>query len=131
MLVIRREQMLVLSNSAISTFHKRLEGHIRTCWPHRFQGRDCSDVRGWIERCVARAGSYDIKAERDIVRYLDSQALMGEGFEDSTEESWAQDILSSAKLSPQSKAFAIWEGAKQQYRRSADDESCQSEREES
>jgi hypothetical protein len=119
MLVIRAEQFRMLSEAVTNRFRGSVETHLLKCWPHRLGGEDSRELRETVERLIARAQSYGIDGERNIVRFIDAQVLLGEGFELQPSGDWALGILQSGDLTAAAKALQIWEGAKRRRQTAA------------
>lgn len=115
MLVIRKEQVVALSEAAYESFCRRLYEHIKKCWPREFEEKTPAGVRQSIEQGIARAEEYGIQAERDVVRYLDTMYLVGEDFDVNPKTGWARVILEAKTLAPTVKAIRLWERAKREH----------------
>ncbi len=115
MLVIRKEQVAALSETAYESFCQRLYEHIKKCWPREFEEKTRAGVRQSLEQGIARAAEYGIQAERDVVRYLDTMYLVGEDFDVNPKTAWARVILEAKTLAPTVKAVRIWERAKKEH----------------
>lgn len=114
-LVIREEQIAVLSEAAYESFCKRLYEHIKKCWPREFERKGATGVQQSIEKGIARAAKYGIQAERDVVRYIDTMHLVGEDFDVDPKKGWVHVILEAKTLAPTIKAIRIWEQAKKEH----------------
>ncbi len=116
MLVIRKEQMDVLSEVMRQRFIDRVIAHLQTVFPDKLAERDEADVdqgderiREQVFRLIEMASQHDIVSERDVARYIDLSIEFGEGFEKDRKMMWAAKILSNPRLSGAARVSLIYE----------------------
>jgi len=106
MLTITKEQLAIFREPAIEVFVKKVLVHLNKCFPEK-----CKEMSEQVEKLVrygiGRAAGYDIRAERDVVKYIDLMMVFGVDFDDDPKLPWASRILNDPNLPlPRRK---IWE----------------------
>jgi hypothetical protein len=94
-MIIRKEQMDVLSRFMLGQFENEMIVHLRSRFQSCSQMKD-GDLRTLVRGGVERAGQYEIVKEYDVRRYLEFMVEYGDDF-DRTE--WAAQILTNQSLS--------------------------------
>jgi hypothetical protein len=90
MIPIRTEQMDALNRHMEEDFVERMTAHLRRFFPNWARVSGEQGVVRTIRLGIERARSYRITAERDVSRYIDVMAVLGEDFD---KEAWAAGIL--------------------------------------
>jgi len=103
MLVIRQEQMEILSRQRRQQFEERLLEHLKQVMPERCQELGDDRLRAEIRYGIERAMSYDIAAERDVASYLAVMLRFGRDFDQSPERPWVQSILTDRTSSAENR----------------------------
>jgi len=103
MLTIRNAQMQVLAKPAHRIFEQRAADHLARSFPHLPESGDQRQLRARVRRGMEEASLYGIESERDLLRWLNVGAALGEDFAANPRYPWAARILSSP-LSPSSMA---------------------------
>lgn len=93
MLVVRNEQMAVLSRLAWAAFIERMERHLRESFPDVCTQLDERGLRTVIRESLEAAQCHGLTTERDFCRYLNLVFVFGRGFD--RDQSWAREILAS------------------------------------
>jgi hypothetical protein len=93
MITIRAEQMKRLSEAARMRFEDIMVVHLNKFFPERTQAAGEPKVRELIRYGIRRAGSYQIKAQRDVSRYIDLMIVLGSNFDSDKRLPWAGAIL--------------------------------------
>jgi hypothetical protein len=93
MLVMREEQLEILSKYALDEFENRMIPHLRSRFKEQLLPMDDSKLRSLIRHGIAKAKQYDIAEEFDVRRYLEYMLEYGPDFDTSPSTSWAHQIL--------------------------------------
>jgi hypothetical protein len=93
MLVIRNEQMDVLSEYMVEQFVNDALLHLRTTFPEQIKDMPVADLRSMIYTGIKNAGEYNITMEEDVLRYLELMITYGADFDMNPDTSWAEEIL--------------------------------------
>ena len=118
-MVIRSAQAEVLSDTAGDQFENRVLAHLNRCF-----GEECSvmgepAVREWIRYGIQRASEYQIRAERDVCKYIDLMIAFGRDFD---RDAWAATVLKDRGLrDPTTRLETLYQAGKQQQRGRAGD----------
>ena|ERR1039458_3514913 len=115
-MIIRRDQQLAFERSATERFERAALEHLRNELPDRITGLSDDHVRAWIRGAIPRANSFDLKTEREIMCFLDAEALLGENFYNTEEHAWASQVLGSRELNAQDKSGILLATACSVYR---------------
>lgn len=100
MLTIRREQMEVFAAYARRSFEQRMVRHLARRGAFAHTRRTQAEWLALVRTGIATAKSYRVVAERDVARWVELMALLGEDFAEQPELKWAKAILEDAALSP-------------------------------
>lgn len=103
MLVIRQEQMEILSRQRRQQFEERLLEHLKQVMPERCQDIGDDRLPAEIRYGIERAMSYDIAAERDVASYLAVMLRFGRDFDQNPERPWVQSILTDRTSSAENR----------------------------
>jgi len=93
MLIIRNEQMDVLSEYMVEQFVNEALLHLRTSFPEQIKDVPDTDLRSMIYTGINNAGEYNITIEEDVLRYLEFMITYGADFDINPDTSWADEIL--------------------------------------
>jgi hypothetical protein len=95
MLVIRPEQMKVLSLELQERFGARLAKYLRRAYAKYVGTWSDEQLYGYIDRATADARDYGVMVERDVVRYIGYAVTYGREFH---LKPWAAEILEMPKI---------------------------------
>jgi len=122
MLVIRKEQMAVLSDYMRQGFEDRMVRFLSAIFPERLahisdaKARE-THLRELIGDGIRRAAKYGIELERDVADYLTLMVAVHRDFEDQEEMKWARSILDNQEFSGHSKMKLIVHRLPEQFPR--------------
>jgi len=102
MMTVRNAQMKVLAVAARQVFERRASDHLASFFPDLPECADRRQLLARVRRGVEEARLYGIESERDLLRWLNVAAALGEDFAENPRYPWAARVLSSP-LSPSSK----------------------------
>jgi len=91
MLIIRKEQMDVLSNYMKQSFENRIFKAIKIAYPELNLTMNEAELRLLIHNETAKAAEYGIIIEHDVERFINLAVKYGVDFDSS--QSWATDFL--------------------------------------
>jgi hypothetical protein len=92
MLIIRAEQLEVLSAYAREDLQARMLEHVRRFFPARCNKLGELETQAFIAHGVERAKRYNLDTEAEICKYLNLMFSFGREFD--TEQDWAARVLS-------------------------------------
>ena len=98
MLAIRPSQMQVFSQGMLGQFHDRMVAHLTRKYPEKTAAMPEPELRGFIQNGLEQAKNYQVKAEKDVRRYLECMMSHGAGFDRDPKCRWAGQILRRKKL---------------------------------
>jgi hypothetical protein len=98
MLAIRKEQMALFVASEIEKFENRVIAHLRKHFPRKCDALGESKIRRIIQHGIKQAASYDIRAERDVCKYIDLMFAFGRNFDKDTMLLWPAAILNDRTI---------------------------------
>ncbi len=98
MLKIRQDQIDSIVSARWEDFYTRTRRHVRHVFTDRIQGLSEADLRALFDSSVARAHSFGLRTERQIVCVMDATILLGDRFENNPHYAWGEDILRSRRL---------------------------------
>jgi hypothetical protein len=93
MLVIRQEQMEVLSAYTRDQFERRMVDHLRTKFPDRTRDLPDERIRLVVQNSTKKAESYGIEYEDDIRRFIEYLVIYGTRLDTREETRWIGEIL--------------------------------------
>ncbi len=108
MLIIRKTQMDALGAGMLASFQDRMIAHLRTLFPARTAGWGATSGRGFVLGATAKARTHHVIAERDVARFIDLMAELGDDFETRPDLAWAAEILANPDSSGTAKMDAIY-----------------------
>ena len=97
-MVIRQEQMSAFQEDANADFENRMVVHLNKCFPAECQALQEAGVRKTIRYGIDQAAKYDVKAERDVCKYIDVMMVYGRDFDTREDLPWAPRILNDQVL---------------------------------
>lgn len=114
MLIIRKNQMQVLSEHLVNDFEQRLFAHVRKVFPE-----DCAllgeeGVRERIHQGVKSSTIHGIAAEYDVARFIDLTFILSPTFYSEPGIPWATAILNDSSLQPWQKVDRLWRQTKRE-----------------
>lgn len=98
MLMIRREQMAVLSQYMVDRFEDEVAGYLRTGYAEKCKGLTDEELRDLIRKGIKNAQGYGITIEADVGRYIECMLMYGVDFDVDGATAWAGKILNNADL---------------------------------
>jgi len=107
MLVIRKEQMKVLSKYMLEQFENRMVDHLRDMFPEQTEDMTTEDLRHLIREGIDKAEAYDITDELEVETYLECMVQYGVNFDTDTQTAWAGKILHDERFSETDKMQRI------------------------
>lgn len=96
MLVVRSEQMDVLSDYMLGEFERRMLEHLRRAYPEETSAQSEEDLAEQIADGISIAERYRVTDENDVERFLETQVRLGRRF---YEQEWAAAILATSDRS--------------------------------
>lgn len=98
-LVIRSEQMEVMTNISFKGFENKMVKHVqRFFWAH-FNILGVESVHAVIRYGHRRAQSHGFTSQRNVCLYLDLMFMLGSDFDNDPQYPWAREILQDEGLS--------------------------------
>lgn len=97
-MIIRRQQTEVFSQRSLSSFGKRMAGHLKRCFPMECEGLGENGIRSDIRYGIERAAGYGFTLERDVCKYFGLMFTCGRHFDQDPALLWASRILTDEKL---------------------------------
>jgi hypothetical protein len=91
MLIIRKEQLAVMSSALEALFVSRVVAHLQRALPQVSNEMGDDAVRESVVRGMGKARGYGIFTESDAVRFVDFTYALSFDFD--TEQEWAHKIL--------------------------------------
>jgi hypothetical protein len=89
-MIIREEQLGAFSESLILDYKRRVEKHLRRCFPNQCAHLTEGDIRKLIQNGIVRSAKYGVVGERDVCLFIDLMFVFGMEFDMSD---WAAQIL--------------------------------------
>lgn len=99
MIIIRNEQKDALRNPLT---HKQILGlvdHIKSNFPDETAGKSDNELCDRVKETLSRAEKYDVKAERDVYKFINISMLYGADFDEKKETSWTAEYLTDEDVS--------------------------------
>jgi hypothetical protein len=93
MLVIRKEQMDILSAHMRARFEWRMVDHLRAKFPDRTKELPDEKIRLVVQDSMRKAKGYHIEYEDDIRRFIEYLVIYGIRLDVREETQWIGDIL--------------------------------------
>jgi hypothetical protein len=98
MLVIREEQIKVLSQYMVNQFEDEVVKHLQRKFPQATERMPEGDLRLLIQAGIKNAQRYGITIETDVVGFIECMMAYGVGFDTDAATAWAGEILNDAEL---------------------------------
>ena len=98
MLVIREEQIEILSQYMLKQFENRMVIHLNKNFPDETQKMSKKELCTLIQTGIKQAEQYEVTLENDVRRYLELMVMYGQHFETNPDMAWASEILNVKKL---------------------------------
>ena len=92
-MVIREEQMIAFAESTTTDFQNRMVVHLNKCFPDECGALKEPGVRETIRYGIERSAHYEVRAERDVCKYIDLMMVFGRDFDTREDLPWASQIL--------------------------------------
>jgi hypothetical protein len=108
-LVIRKEQMEALRESAQRTFEAEMAAHLRAFSPPLCRTLSEDELRHVIQFGIARAGAHRFTFRGPVRLYLESMLLFGSYFDTDAQYPWAARILADADSPQMTRAEALYD----------------------
>ncbi|MDB6121146.1 MAG: uncharacterized protein JWQ71_139 [Pedosphaera sp.] len=109
MLVIREEQYKAFAQYVVKGFEDRVVIHLKQVWPDDCKRVGERGLREAIRKSFESCEKYGIKAEYDVVRFVDLTFILCQGFDTNPRLAWAARLLNDKELSPRAKMDKLWE----------------------
>jgi hypothetical protein len=93
LLVIRDEQMLLLSRSLLLRFDQEAFEHVQKYFPELCASLGKDETMEWVRDGLKRARSFGFETRSDLLRYLNLLFEFGREFELSEANEWARPYL--------------------------------------
>src|SRR5690348_8657045 len=90
LLVIRDEQMLMLSRSLLLRFNQEAFEHVHRYFPERCADLGKAESMEWVRDGLERARTFGFESRPDLLRYLNLLFEFGREFERSEDYAWAR-----------------------------------------
>ena len=98
MLIIRKEQLDVLSENILKQFFGSMEQHLKKRYSEQMKEMDDEQLREFVVQGVEEAKEYDITDENDVKRFLEYLVQYGRDFGESLDTKWANQFLHNNDL---------------------------------
>jgi hypothetical protein len=98
MVMIRQEQMEVLSKSKFKQFEDRMVTHLHLTFPDMTKDISDEGLRAFIRIGVDKAEKYGVLVEIDIMQFVEFMMKWGRDFDLDPSRSQAQQILKNQNL---------------------------------
>lgn len=109
MLVIRKEQMAVLRAYMTGRFRAKVLKHFRTDLTEETRPLSREAALALVDEGLARARTYGVRSERDVMLFIDLMVLYSPQFEDTPALGWSKRILQNPELSGDVKMSLIYQ----------------------
>jgi len=107
MLIIRKEQMIVLSNSVRKIFKNRVISFLKKNMPTLIVHMNPPELEAFVYKGVDTAKIYNIKSELYIFEFIQLMLFLGQDFENHPDKQWAHTILVNEKLKEGTKLLQL------------------------
>ena len=97
MLVIREEQIRLLTRAMLANFDHKAYAHVQLYFPERCAALGDRAAMNWVRDGLKRARGYGLESQYDLLRYLNLFFHFGDGFELSSACAWALPFLEAAR----------------------------------
>jgi hypothetical protein len=93
MFELREDHLTAFRNTAAANFEDRAVAHLRKELPDQTAGLTDDDLRRRIRSSMNRGRQYGLTSERQLMRFVDADFLLGDSFEVDPQQSWSAAIL--------------------------------------
>src|SRR5882724_11501034 len=97
-MIIRKQQMVFLSQARTGNFEDRVAEHLNRCFPAECQAMGSKRVLELIRYGIERAATHGVNLERDVCKYIDLMLVFGHDFDGDPNTPWASRILEDSTL---------------------------------
>ena len=97
-MIIRREQISLLSRASRDEFVGRVTTHLERFFPEQCSRLGATGLHSTIRSGIERASTYGITAERHVCLYLDVMMVLGNDFDGNTQFPWAISLLTDPHI---------------------------------
>jgi hypothetical protein len=110
-MLIRKEQLTILTTSSTQKFKNDLVDHIRRCFPRDYSVLGESRTRAFVDAGVDRARRYGFVSKKEICGLIDLMLIFGPRFDDDSRIPWARAILNNRSTTEAAKMQTLVENA--------------------
>jgi hypothetical protein len=116
MFQLRTEHEDAFQAVAEDNFLERAAAHLRENFPDQTAALSQSEIRTRVRDGRTRARGYGFETERDVIRFIDAQFLLGDEFDRNPRHQWAKEYLDVDGAAPEDRALALIEKAEELVR---------------
>lgn len=109
MLIIRKSHKDTFGKVARQKFEDRATEHCRRVFKDDCEKLGDETLRSRIAVGTDAAGTYGIRKERDVIRYVDLMFILSEDFDKNPSFPWAAKILKDEALGGTTKMDRLWD----------------------
>lgn len=107
MFELRQDHVAAFEDTAEENFIGRVGVHLRTALPLQTAAESDEAMHQRVRDGAARARSYGLTWERSIVRFMESDYLLGRNFERDPRYDWAPMILGNPQFGQDARALSL------------------------
>lgn len=104
----------MLEDAALVDFERRAVAHLERCMPDRCERLGPVAVRASVREAIAKARTYRIESELDVLRLLNVMYVLGFDFETYPRYAWAAELLQDTQVQASSRLEIILDRAKRE-----------------
>jgi hypothetical protein len=104
MFEMRPEHVRAFEAAQLKGFEDRALMHMRRTLPKETEGITDDQLRARFRREMPKSQSYGLGTERQILWFLDSGLMLGEGFDRDPHLPWVRELLVESKEDPETRA---------------------------
>jgi hypothetical protein len=108
MIVVRAEQLAALEGAQRQAAFDRAASALRACFP-ACAAMPAGELDALVLQGSARAESYGLSAERDVLKYLGLRVTFGADFD---RLEWAAPTLADRSVEPEVRMQVLWDEAR-------------------
>ena len=109
MLIIREQQIEVLSQYMVERFEIRMFTHFQTTFPDKTKHLETRTLKDFIKTGIEKAKTYKVVIEEDVKLFLECMMNYGVDFDIDVETGWASDILLDKEMDASEKMDRIYD----------------------
>ena len=98
MFTLRQQHLDALAESYRETFEDHMVAHIRVKFPAQFEELGERKVRERVWDGVERAKRYEIRAQKDVARFIRFMFGIGPNFDTARKTAWVRPILEDKEV---------------------------------